>query len=118
MGKKSQDQEKKAKSANKISRAAKQRYTTSQRQEVALTIIGTAFGLLATFVTWLCGGISLLMDQVGVSNGLAEFGLVIVVYVLYGMLCNLTMPSAAAQALIPPWVCDLWLKLHPTGAES
>jgi len=100
----------------KISRTA-QLYTTSQRQEDAKVIVGTAFGVFATFITWFCGGVSWLLEHVEVSNGLAECVAVVVVYVLFGMFFNLSMPSAVAQMMVPLWVCDVWHRLNPTSVD-
>ena len=109
---------KKKKSTGKISRVTQHRYTTSQQQADAKTIVGTGVGVIAAFVTWFCGGTEWMLAQGGVSNGLAEFVLSIVLYVFYGMTFNMTIPAAACQKLVPPFVCDLWHRMHPSGADE
>ena len=104
---------KKAPKEKKIARAAQQRYTVSQQQADAKTILGTGFGVFAAFFLWLLGGTAVLLEQTGFSGGLAEFGIIVLVYLFFGTIFNLTFPAAGAQALLPPWVLEVWHKIHP-----
>ena len=61
---------------------------------------------------------TMLLDQFGISSGMAEFALLIPVYIFYGTVFNLMMPSSVAQRLVPPWICDVWHKMSPKDASE
>jgi hypothetical protein len=125
MGKGPKDKSSVEKKANKVARTAKHKYSIAQAQADAQLIVSTSFGVIATFLVWLLGGTQSVLENMGLvaeghehtlTNGVAIASMLLVQYVLFGLIFNLTMPSHLGQMIVPLWVCHIWRRMQPADS--